>query len=53
MEDFLLVKEDLLKGHLDNLDAHKSMGLNGMHSWVLRELAEVIAKPLSTILERS
>ena len=46
-ENFPFVKEDLVKGCLGKLDAHKSMDPYGMHSPVLRELAEVIAMPLS------
>lgn len=46
-ENFPFIKEDLVKGCLGKLDAHKSIDLNGMHSPVLRELAEVIAMPLS------
>jgi len=29
------------------------MGLNGIHPWVLRELMDEVAKPLSIIFERS
>lgn len=55
-EDFLLVKVDQIRDHLGKLDTHRSnrsMGPDGMHPLVLMELVDVIAMPLSIILDRS
>jgi len=51
--DLPLVEGDQVRDHLSKVDTHKSMGPNGMYPRVLRELADVIAEPLSITFERS
>ncbi|KFP46361.1 RNA-directed DNA polymerase from mobile element jockey, partial [Cathartes aura] len=44
---------ELVQDLLLHLNAHKSMGPDGIHPRVLKELADVIARPLSVIYQWS
>ena len=48
-EDFLLIE---VRECVAKINTHKSMGPDGVHPCVLRELAKVIAESLSVIFER-
>ncbi|KAM4787236.1 triadin isoform 4-T4 [Cyanocitta cristata] len=45
--------KDRVQNHLRNLKVHKSMGPDKIQPWVLKELAEKVAMPLSNVFEKS
>ncbi|KFQ54884.1 hypothetical protein N333_02609, partial [Nestor notabilis] len=47
------VGEDRVRDHLKKLNMHKSMGPDEIHPWVLKELVNEVAWPLSIIFEKS
>lgn len=52
-EDVPLVEEDQVRESLSKLDIHQSMGPDRMHPQVLREIANVIMRPLLIIFDQS
>ncbi|GAB0177838.1 mitochondrial enolase superfamily member 1 [Grus japonensis] len=48
-----ITQGEMVSDLLHHLDTHKCMGLDGIHPRVLRELAEVLTKPLAIIYQQA
>ncbi|KAK4809960.1 hypothetical protein QYF61_002917 [Mycteria americana] len=48
-----IIQGEMVSDLLHHLDTHKSRGLDGIYPRVLRELAEVLTKPLSILYQQS
>ncbi|KAK4810383.1 hypothetical protein QYF61_022086 [Mycteria americana] len=48
-----IIQGEVVSDLLHHLDAHKSIGLDGIHPRVLRELVAVLTKPLSILYQQS
>jgi len=48
-----IIQREMVSNLLRHLDTHKSMGLDGIHSGVLRELTEALTKPLAITYQQS
>ena len=51
--DFVFLDTEIVRNQLYQLNVHKSMGSDGIHPRVLKELVDVTAGPLSIICQRS
>ncbi|KAK4806699.1 LOW QUALITY PROTEIN: hypothetical protein QYF61_027700 [Mycteria americana] len=47
------IQGEMVSNLLHHLDTHRTMGVGGIHPRVLRELAEVLTKPLSILYQQS
>ncbi|XP_074998798.1 TBC1 domain family member 7 isoform X1 [Calonectris borealis] len=47
-----IIQGEMVSDLLHHLDTHKSVGLDGIHPRVLRELVEVLTKPLSILYQQ-
>ncbi|KAK4809540.1 hypothetical protein QYF61_016972 [Mycteria americana] len=48
-----IIQGEIVRDLLHHLGTHRSMGLDGIHPRVLRELAEVLTKPLPILYQQS